>query len=130
MRHKKGLLTKWLLLISISRFIIIIKEIYDNYNTKPTIENKRTLFIFLSFILGLTRIISIRKITHSYVYLTITLSFLFEGFLYIFERFKESVGVIRVSLEILIALFSFFWMIFLYPYYLVDSNNFIEEKTD
>ncbi|KAL0265999.1 UNVERIFIED_CONTAM: hypothetical protein PYX00_011716 [Menopon gallinae] len=88
----------------------------------PPIEASRRVFVYASFFLACVRLLGVTKISPG-MYTLVALSYMVEVCWFAVALYFRCFSVHRVSFEIAIALFSLSWMIFLYPYYLIKTED-------
>lgn len=124
MQRKGGLLPKWLFVNTAIRTALLF--LGDRMKVSSAVPYSR-IFVYSSLFLAFVRVVGIKKIN--------PLSYTLVGMSYILEvvwfvtawRFK-CFSPARVAFEVVTAVFSLGWMVFLYPYYLVKKNNFTHAK--
>ncbi|KAF7683598.1 hypothetical protein TCON_1195 [Astathelohania contejeani] len=119
---KIGLLPKWLFISTTLRIIILMtKHTKLLSHIHKEIDNRD--LIYLQFGMGMIRYIGIRKIQSKCIYITLAISFILEAIFFIIGYKHGCYSLKRVIMEVTLACFSLGWMMFLYPYYLVDESK-------
>lgn len=124
MPRKTGLLPKWLLLSTIVRTACIM---FEHRMKAPPIEVSRRVFVYVSFFLACVRLLGVTKIS-PVLYILVALSYVAEVCWFAVALYFGCFSALRVTFEIVIALFSLSWMIFLYPYYLIKTDDRRKDK--
>lgn len=119
MPRKTGLLPKWLLLSTIIRTACIM---FEHRMKVPPIETSRRVFVYVSFFLACVRLLGVTKINPA-LYTLVALSYVAEVCWFAVALYFECFSALRVTFEIVMALFSLSWMVFLYPYYLIKPED-------
>lgn len=123
MTSKPGLLPKWLFTYTALRIVYILAVHRHHLNIFRSSQKSRSAYVYLAFVLGLTRLLASRRITRFGFYSSIAASFLAEGVFFIYGGLSDTYPLHRVVLEVFLALFTLGWMVFLYPYYLLEGKE-------
>ncbi|AFN82488.1 hypothetical protein EROM_020130 [Encephalitozoon romaleae SJ-2008] len=122
MGNKPGLLPKWLFIYTIIKTIYILVVHKDHLNVASSWDSG-SVYAYLALLLGIARLLASRKATRVGFYSSIAGSFLAEGVFFIYSGLRGLYSVQRVIVETFLVLFTVGWMIFLYPYYLLEDND-------
>ncbi|AFM97772.1 hypothetical protein EHEL_020150 [Encephalitozoon hellem ATCC 50504] len=129
MRNKPGLLPKWLFIYTMAKTAYILVAHKDYLNIISP-WNPGSAYTYLAFLLGISRLLASRNATKIGFYSAIAGSFLAEGVFFIYSGFQGVYPIQRVIVETFLALFTVGWMIFLYPYYLLEDSESREKLKD
>lgn len=120
-KNKSGLLPKWIYVATTIKITLILCVLL-----KSTFIDKHPLtfnyFYIAHFLLISLRLLNVKRIRNTRVFIFITLTFCVDIIIYLFER-RLGVCIYRTVFEVLFSIFSILWMVFLYPYYLVDGES-------
>ncbi|ADM11015.1 uncharacterized protein Eint_020140 [Encephalitozoon intestinalis ATCC 50506] len=122
MKNKPGLLPKWLFIYTMSKTIYIFIK-YKNHLSISRHLDSGSMHTYFALVLGATRLIASRKITMVEFYSSIAASFLAEGLFFVCLGFCGIYPIHRVLVETFLSLFTLAWMVFLYPYYLLEDSE-------
>jgi Ca2+/Na+ antiporter len=123
MSNKPGLLPKWIFLHTLMRSLFILVDYRQHFNILSTAQKSKSIFVYLALICGVFRVLAARKVTIRSFYVAIGASFLAEAAFFIYEKYTGAYGTVRVFSEVLLSVFTLAWMVFLYPYYLLDKKD-------
>lgn len=122
MGNKPGLLPKWLFIYTMIKTIYILVVHKDHLNIASS-RNSESVYAYLALLLGIARLLASRKATRIGFYSSIAGSFLVEGIFFVYCGLRGLYSIQRVVVETFLALFTVGWMIFLYPYYILEDNH-------
>ncbi|EOB14202.1 hypothetical protein NBO_33g0008 [Nosema bombycis CQ1] len=117
MPKEQGLLPYYLRLYT---FVKVFYLLFEQVFRKNLLIPK--LYVQLMGLLSITRLLTLRKMTSSLIYFFIILALLTECLILIYLR--KHFDSLRFCLEIGPNLFTIGFMIYLYPYYLLNIKKF------
>lgn len=123
MTNKPGLLPKWLFMYTALKTMYTLAIYRDHFNIFSNVRRSGSTCIYLECLLGIFRLLASRKVTRFGFYFSIAASFLVEGLFFAYEGFTKMYSLRKVFFEAFIALFTVGWMVFLYPYYLLEDKE-------
>lgn len=119
MRRKTGLLPKWLFLNAFIRILCVFLEYKAR---KLEFGTGHWIFIYFSLALACIRLFGVVKINLIF-YVLVAFSYLLEILWLLAVWYSSRFSTVRFIAEVLIALFSLGWVVFLYPYYLLRTED-------
>lgn len=130
MQRKSGLLPKWLFLNTVIRSICLFLE---DSNAFGILGLNRKIYVYFTFLWACARLFGITKINSAF-YIFLMVSYVLEILWFTVAGYYKCFSAIRVVFEVVLSIFSLAWLVFLYPYYLLDGkereNEEGEEKED
>ncbi|CAD25053.1 hypothetical protein [Encephalitozoon cuniculi GB-M1] len=130
MGNKPGLLPKWLFVYTILKAMYVLVAYKDHLAATSRGWELGSAYVYLTLLLGITRLLSSRKITIVGFYSSIAISFLAEGLFFVYGGFRGIYSIHRMLVEAFFVLFTLGWMIFLYPYYLLEDKELPKKPRD
>lgn len=119
MQRKTGLLPKWLFLSTIIRMMSVFVE---NRVRMPDSKASHWMFVYLSLGVACIRLLGVLKVNLVF-YILLAMSYVLEICWLLSAWYSNCFSAFRVVCEVLIALFSLSWIVFLYPYYLLKKDE-------
>ncbi|KCZ81813.1 hypothetical protein H312_00712 [Anncaliia algerae PRA339] len=116
MDNKSGLLPKWLILSTTLHLIFIISQIYMQY-----IKTDFKVALFSSF-LCVIKLIGIKRMGSVFFYVVVALATAIHSILFILFGVRKIVNLNWCLFEVILGILTLGWMIFLYPYYLMQED--------
>jgi uncharacterized membrane protein YjjP (DUF1212 family) len=127
MASKPGLLPKWVFLHTLMRSLFILADYRQHFNILTTDQKPKSIFVYLALTCGIFRVLAARRVTIRSYYMAIGISFLAEAVFFICEKYTGAYGTVRVVFEVFLSMFTLAWMVFLYPYYLLEKKDMKRE---
>ncbi|KAH9412086.1 hypothetical protein HK407_02g03100 [Ordospora pajunii] len=124
MTNKPGLLPKWLVAhTAIKAMYMLAVNNRKSIDFLDGIRSMKFSYAHLTLLLSFARLMSLKRITKSRFYIMIAVSFFAEGVFFIYGGIYGTYSKVRVLSEVFLDVFTLAWMVFLYPYYLVDIDD-------
>ncbi|KAM0671580.1 hypothetical protein CWI42_020670 [Ordospora colligata] len=124
MTNKPGLLPKWLVAhTAIKATYLLIVNNRNSIGFLNSIRSMKPSYVHIALLLSFARLMSLKRITKSRFYIMIAASFFAEGVFFIYGGIHGIYSKMRVLSEVFLDVFTLAWMVFLYPYYLVDVED-------
>ncbi|RVD93357.1 hypothetical protein TUBRATIS_001170 [Tubulinosema ratisbonensis] len=115
-QNKSGLLPKWLFLSTTLHLIFIISQLYFPYvKTEPSV-------VICSTILCCIKLVGIKRMGSCLFYLVVAIATGIDVGFFVWFGVKKIVNMNWCLFEVILGVLTLGWMVFLYPYYLMDEN--------
>lgn len=123
MGNKPGLLPKWLFVYTMLKTVSVLAIYRNDLGIFGSKWRSGSVYVYLALLLGIARLLASRKIARPGFYSWIATSFLAEGMFFVYGGVCGIYSIYRVIAEAFLVLFTLGWMVFLYPYYLLEDGE-------